>query len=142
VKYVLDTDHLSILQRPTSADYVILTGRMSQHPKTDFTASVVSFHEQTLGCHTRINKAKRPAEVIQGYELLKTILDMYAKSTVLPFDAAAAAALDGFTGVRLRRGIMDRRIAAIAVCRKLILLTRNVSDFAGISGLVVEDWTV
>lgn len=142
MKYLLDSDHLSIIQRPNSAEYIILTARMSVHPTTDFCASVVSFNEQTLGGHTRLNRAKRSADLIRGYELLKDVLTVYAKSTVLPFDAAAAAALDGFKGLKLRCGMMDRRIAAIAVCRKLVLLTRNTSDFAGIPGLVVEDWTV
>lgn len=142
MRYLLDTDHLSILQRPSSADYVILTGRMDQHPKTDFAASVVSFHEQSLGCHTRVNGAKRPAEVIRGYELLKTVLDVYARSTILPFDVAAAAVFDGLASLQIRAGTMDRRIAAIAACRQLILLTRNRAHFAGVPGLVVEDWTV
>jgi tRNA(fMet)-specific endonuclease VapC len=115
---------------------------MSAHPVTDFCASVVSFHEQALGAHARLNKAKRPADLIRGYELLMEVLKCYAKSTVLPFDAAASATLDGFKRLRLKCGVMDQRIAAIAVCRKLTLLSRNTSDFAGISALVIEDWTV
>jgi len=117
VKYLLDTDHLSILERQSSAEYVILTARMDQHPVTDFATSVVSFHEQTLGCHTRVNRAKRPAEVLRGYELFKTVLDLYSSSTVLPFDAAAAAAFDGLAALQIRAGTMDRRIAAIVICR-------------------------
>ena len=142
MKYLLDSDHLSILQRPSSPEYVILTGRMDHHPTTDFAASVVSFHEQTLGCHARVNRARRPAEVLRGYELFKTVLDQYSSSTVLPFDAAAAAVFDGLAGLQIRAGTMDRRIPAIAVCRHLILLTRHRTHFAGIPGLVVEDWTV
>jgi tRNA(fMet)-specific endonuclease VapC len=141
VKYLLDSDHLSILQRPSSAEYVILTGRMDQHRATDFATSVVSFHEQTLGCHARLNRARRPADVVRGYDLLTTVLDLYSSSTVLPFDAAAASAFDGLAGVQSRAGTMDRRIAAIAVCRRLILLSRNRAHFGGIPGLVVEDWT-
>jgi tRNA(fMet)-specific endonuclease VapC len=142
VKYLLDSDHLSILQRPSGAEYLILSSRMDQHAAMDFAASVVSFHEQSVGCHARLNQAKRPDDLIRSYQLLQAVLEAYAASTVLPFDAAAAAALDGFKGLRLRCGIMDRRIAAIAVCRKLVLLTRNTSDFSGIPSLVIEDWTV
>jgi tRNA(fMet)-specific endonuclease VapC len=142
VKYLLDTDHLSILQRRSSAEYVILTSRMAPHPTTDFTASVVSFHEQSLGCHTRLNRAKRPGDVIRGYELFRAVLELYSTSTVLPFDAAAASTLDGFSSLRIRGGTMDRRIAAIAVSRNLVLLTRNRSHFVAVPGLVVEDWTV
>jgi tRNA(fMet)-specific endonuclease VapC len=142
VKYLLDSDHLSIIQRPSSAEYVILTSRMAAHPVTDFCASVVSFHEQALGAHSRLNKAKRRADLIRGYELLLDVLKCYARSTDLPFDAAASTVLDGFKGLRLKCGVMDQRIAAIAVCWELTLLSRNTSDFAGIPGLVVEDWTV
>jgi len=110
VKYLLDSDHLSIIQRPNSAEYVILTTRMPVHPTADFCASVVSFHEQALGAHNRLNRAKQPADLIRGYELLKDVLACYAKSTVLPFDAAAAAALGGFKGLRLRCGVMHRRM--------------------------------
>lgn len=36
---------------------------------------------------------------------------------------------------------MDLKIAAIAIAKKAILLTRNLSDFQNISNLKVEDWT-
>jgi tRNA(fMet)-specific endonuclease VapC len=70
------------------------------------------------------------------------VLELYASSTVSPFDAAAASAFDAFSGLRIRGGIMDQRIAAIAVARNLVLLTRNRTHFTGIPGLIVEDWTV
>ena len=43
-------------------------------------------------------------------------------------------------GVRI--STMDLRIAAIAISRNLVLLTRNVSDFSKVPGLIIEDWTV
>ncbi len=45
MKYLLDTDHLSILQRQTGQDYINISARMAQYPLSDFTVSSVTFHE-------------------------------------------------------------------------------------------------
>ena len=44
--HVLDTDHLSILQRPGGADYAMLIMNLSHHADTEIGVSVVSLHEQ------------------------------------------------------------------------------------------------
>ncbi|WP_197047387.1 type II toxin-antitoxin system VapC family toxin [Planktothrix serta] len=54
MKYLLDTDHLSILQRQTGKDYSNLSTRMAQYSLSDFAVSIVTFHEQMLGCHAYI----------------------------------------------------------------------------------------
>ncbi|MFN9773668.1 MAG: PIN domain-containing protein [Burkholderiales bacterium] len=61
---------------------------------------------------------------------------------VVPFDAAAAAA---YGPVRLasrdrRRDALDRMIAAHALALDVALVTSNVADFAGCSGLRIENW--
>jgi len=43
---------------------------------------------------------------------------------------------------RLQLATMDARIAAIALSRQLILLTRNLRDFGKVPELMIEDWTV
>ncbi|MBW4555000.1 MAG: hypothetical protein KME59_03505 [Trichormus sp. ATA11-4-KO1] len=57
MKYLLDTDHLSILQRQAGQDYTSLSTRMAHYPLSDFAVSTVTFHEQVLGSHT-YNKQK------------------------------------------------------------------------------------
>lgn len=46
MKYLLDKDHLSILQRQTRKDYENLFTRMTRYPVSDFAVSTVTFHEQ------------------------------------------------------------------------------------------------
>ena len=140
--YLLDTDHISVLQQPSGSAYATLSARIAQHPPADLALSVVSFHEQVLGCHTYIGRARTSADFVRGYGMLGRLLSDYAAISVLPFDSAAAAAFDGLVARRVRVGTMDLRIAAIALAGGLVLVTRNVSDFRQVPGLVVEDWTV
>ncbi|AFZ15221.1 PilT protein domain protein [Crinalium epipsammum PCC 9333] len=142
MKYLLDTDHISFLQRRSSSEFNRLTMRMAQYSIADFALSVVSFHEQVLGAHDFINRAKTNADTIRGYTLLLEILQGFATAPVLPFDTEAIALFDALRGQGVRVSTMDLRIAAIAISRNLVLLTRNVSDFSKIPGLVTENWTL
>jgi tRNA(fMet)-specific endonuclease VapC len=142
VKYLLDTDHISFLQRRSGSEFSRLAVRMAQHPITDFALSIVSFHEQILGAHNFINRARTNTDMIRGYTLLLETLQGFATAPVLPFDAGAIALFDELRRQRVRVSTMDLRIAAIAMSHNLMLLTRNVSDFSKVPGLVTEDWTV
>jgi tRNA(fMet)-specific endonuclease VapC len=68
MKYLLDTDHLSILQRQVGKDYANLSTRMTHYPRSDFAVSTVTFHEQMLGCHTYVNRARNLDDVVKGYD--------------------------------------------------------------------------
>jgi tRNA(fMet)-specific endonuclease VapC len=115
--------------------------RLAQYPPTDLACSIISFHEQILGCHTYISQARRTDDVVQGYGMLAQVLQDFTEALVIPFDAAAAVVFEGLVGQRVRVGTMDLRIAAIALSREMVLVTRNTSDFRRISGLRIEDWT-
>jgi tRNA(fMet)-specific endonuclease VapC len=142
VIYLLDTDHITFLQEHSSPEYAVLALRMSQHRLEDFGCSVVNLHEQTLGANNFVNKAKTTAEIIRGYEIFSEILETYGILEVLPFDVRATAVFATLKLAKIRVGTMDLRLAAIALSRGLILLTRNKKDFSKVPGLVIEDWTV
>ena len=141
MRFVLDTDHISILQRKAGTGFVPLSLRMAAHPFDEFAVSIVSFHEQVIGSHAYINGARRPSDVIRGYAILGRVIREFTEMPVLLFDQTAAARFDDLASRRLRVATMDLRIASIALARGLILLTRNVRDFARVPGLVTEDWT-
>jgi tRNA(fMet)-specific endonuclease VapC len=142
VKFLLDTDHISILQQQSGPEFAALAARIAQHQPADLGFSIVSFHEQLLGCHTYISRAPTPAEVVRGYGMLGRALRDFATAPVLPFDAAAAAVFSGLLAQRVRLATMGLRIAAIALSQGLTLLTRNVRDFRRAPGLITQDWTV
>ncbi len=62
----MDTDHLSILQRQTGQDYINLSTRMAHYSLAYFAVSTVTFHEQILGSHTYINRARNLDDMVKG----------------------------------------------------------------------------
>lgn len=143
MKYLFDTDHISFLQRPSSAQFRVITARMGLCPSTDLAFSFVSLHEQFQGVHAWINRAKSHKDVVDGYGLLEEVYRSFSiVSVLLSFDAAAAAVFDSLVQARVRVSTMDLRIAAIALSRGLTVLTRDTRDFSKVPGLVTDDWTV
>lgn len=143
MRYLLDTDHLSVLQRQTGDAYINLSARMSQYTLEDFVISIITFHEQLLGSHTYINQARNTNDLLEGYDRMKRLLESFIVfPSVLPFDREAAMIFDNLQNQRIRASTMDLRIASIALSRSLILLTRNQRDFEKIPDLVAQDWTV
>jgi tRNA(fMet)-specific endonuclease VapC len=60
---------------------------------------------------------------------------------VIGFDDLAATTFQDFKSRKIKLATMDLRIAAIAITKQVILLTRNHKDFAKVPGLTIEDWT-
>ena len=119
-----------------------MSARIVLQPLTDLAFSIISFHEQVLGCQTYLARARNAADVVRGYRMLERVLDAFATAQVLPFDVTAAGKLDTLLVQRTRVGTMDLRIAAISLRHNLVLLTRNSRDFSRVPGLVIQDWTI
>ncbi len=141
MKFLLDTDHISILQWRSGSEYSTLAARLAHEPPDDLAFCIVSFHEQVLGCNSYIARARAPANLVRGYRMFEHVLSAFSAAAVLPFDAAAAAVFEGLVADRVRIATMDLRIAAIALSQNLTLVTRNGRDFNKVPGLSIEDWT-
>lgn len=139
--YLLDTDHITIIQSRTEPEFGHLMMAMMQYPPAAFHVSIVSFHEQVLGWHNYLQKAKSPEGFSRGYSMFESLIRDFSAMHVLPFDRAAIDRFDSLRAARVRIATMDLRIAATALERGFTVLTRNLVDFEQVPGLVVEDWT-
>jgi tRNA(fMet)-specific endonuclease VapC len=138
--HLLDTDHISIMERQ-GAEYAVILANLARHADDEVGVSVVSVQEQARGCLNLINQAGTPPQLLRGYDLLFRVIDFFRDFVLVPFDAAALAEYDRLSALKLRVKTMDLRIAAIARSRGLTVVTRNLSDFARVPNLKVEDWT-
>jgi tRNA(fMet)-specific endonuclease VapC len=139
---IFAADHLSVLQRQAGQDFRNLSTRMARYPLSDFAVSTVTFHEQMLGSHAYINRARNLNDVVKGYEMMARLVTDFQVLPLISFDADAATTFARLQSQRIQLAKMDARIAAIALFRGLILLTRNHRDFGKVAGLSSEDWTV
>jgi tRNA(fMet)-specific endonuclease VapC len=138
---VLDTDHISLLERGNSRAARDLLSRLSKLPPEEVATTIISYEEQTRGWFAYMAKAHTVPQQIEAYRRLLRHLENYRTVFVVPFDEAAAVVLQDLRRMRVRVGTMDLRIAAIVLSRGATLLSRNLADFRKVPGIRVEDWT-
>lgn len=133
IRYLLDTCVLSepVARHPNRAAVARIQARQAEIA----TATPV-MHELWFGCERMSSSRKR--------DLLAAYLDALSALPVLSYDSLAArrhaeerARLEAIGQVPC---FVDGQIAAIAEVNGLVLVTRNVRDFARFCDLEVEDW--
>ena len=139
--YLLDTDHIVIIQQRAEPEFNRLSVRMSGRSAEDFFAPIISFHEEVQGWNAYIGRGKKAADLVKGYARLEKILGDFSKARIASFDETAAGQFESLRKQRVRIGTMDLRIAAIALVHGYTLLSRNLVDFEKVPGLIVQDWT-
>jgi tRNA(fMet)-specific endonuclease VapC len=137
--YILDTDHLSLIQRGDPSGQKILT-RLSS-AQTPFATTIVTYEEQSRGWLDHLSRAKTIDAQVQAYQLLQAHVLHYRRIDILEFTANAAQEYRQLRKALPRLGAMDLKIGAIALTRSAIVLTRNQRDFSLIPGLTIEDWS-
>jgi tRNA(fMet)-specific endonuclease VapC len=138
---VLDTDHLSVLERSDQPGSGALRARLAHLPPVEVVTTITNYEEQMRGWMTYLARARSVAHQVEAYRRLLQHLDNYRRIPVLVFDEAAAIVFQRLQRARLRIGAMDLKIAAIVVSRDATFLSRNLTDFRQVPGLQAEDWT-
>jgi tRNA(fMet)-specific endonuclease VapC len=138
--YLLDTDHISLIQRGTAAGKAVLL--RSNRTNQPLATTVVTYEEQMRGWLDMLARATKFDAQVQAYRFLHQHAINYQGITIIPFDAIAIEEYHRLRKVYPRLGKMDLKIAAIAITQRARLLTRNQRDFGQISNLSSEDWTL
>src|SRR4051812_35357146 len=112
--FLLDTDHLGIIQRQTEPEFSRLWPRISRENPRAFFVSIVTFHEQILGWSAYLNRARGTDGVVRAYRMFERILADFSVAQILSFDQSAADLFDRLRAKRVRIATMDLRIASIA----------------------------
>ncbi|NEP09132.1 MAG: type II toxin-antitoxin system VapC family toxin [Symploca sp. SIO2C1] len=138
--YLLDTDHLSLIQRNGQEGRRILA-RLATVEEAEVAVTIITYEEQVRGRLGVISRAKTLEEQLLAYQWLQQLSDNYRSIVIMPFNRAAGLEYQHLRKTYPRLGNMDLKIAAIYLVKNAILLTRNTSDFGQIKELQIEDWS-
>jgi len=138
--YILDTDHLSLIQRNGIEGKRILS-RLAAIQEVEVAVTVITYEEQVRGRLSLLSRAKSPDEELFAYQGLQQLVTDYRFIVILPFNRTAMQEHQRLRKTYPRLGNMDLKIAAIALTTNAVLLTRNESDFRKIVELQTENWS-
>jgi tRNA(fMet)-specific endonuclease VapC len=133
VRYLLDTDSLSYLFR----DEGNIAKRLRPLTPADVGLPAPVLYESRYGMLRLTSGARRTA-------LLAALDRAIDTMDVVPFDAAAAEAAARARTLLEASGLgigpIDIQIAGIALAKSATLVTRNISEFSRVAGLLIENW--
>jgi tRNA(fMet)-specific endonuclease VapC len=138
--YLLDTDHISLIQRGGAEGQRILA-KLTNFREDEIGVTVITYEEQIKGWLKALSAAKRREETAFGYLGLKQTARDFCSIEILSFDLAAIAQYENLRATYRRLGQNDLKIAAIVLTHNATLLTRNQKDFGQIQGVKIEDWS-
>ena len=136
--YILDTDHISLLQQKN----VTVWKRMRQIDVEDRAVTVISAAEQIQGRMAVIAKAKSEADAAKGLDRLTETIRFYQTVQILLYGVPATALFEQLRRSKVRISTQDLRIASITLSLGATLVTRNRRDFVQVPGLSIADWSV
>lgn len=138
---ILDTDHMTVLERGGMAAYS-LELRLAQVPPGEIATTIIAYEEQMHGWLSQAAEANtNPQKIAAAYEFLHLHIETYRTARIFGFDHHASAEFERLRQVGIRIATKDLRIAAICISLEATLLTRNLKHFRQVPGLNAEDWS-
>ena len=135
ITYLADTNIVAEIMRPQPAAAVKTAWQTHDH---ELAISAVSWHELLVGTRRLPHSKRRTAYEKFLYKYLQK------QAIILPYNQAAAEWHADERARLMQVGktpsFPDGQIAAVAATNNLILVTRNVVDFADFAGLTIENW--
>ncbi len=138
---ILDTDHVSFLQHPDSAEGQTLTRHLRASPDRDIATTVITVEEQLRGWLQVIARYRDLRQQAGYYDRLIEFIRFFGSWKILPVRDASVQAFRGLRTIGAPIAATDLKIAAICLAHGATLLSRNARDFQRVAGLHVEDWT-
>lgn len=137
IRWLLDTDHVSLLERGQPA----LRSRLEAIPPESIAISVITVEEMIRGRLAILSRRSSGASRVHAYAKLLETVRFCCSVPVVPFDEEVEGEFEALRAQKIRIGSQDLRIAATARVRGLNLVTRNRGDFEQVPSLSVEDWS-
>lgn len=136
LRYLLDTNALAEpVKARLNAEFM---ARLASH-RDECAIASVTWHEALYGIARLPPGVRRQGLHRYMHEVVAPTLP------ILPYDEPAAAWHAEMRAQRERLGrplaFADGQIAAIAHVRGLVVVTANISDFDGLDGVLVENWS-
>jgi hypothetical protein len=135
LSYLIDRDVLSELRRKTPSARVVAW--ISQRPPATLYISVLTFGEIRKGIDGLADEARR----MKLLDWLQTDLPAFFTGRILPVDAQVTDRWGRMVAAAGRPlPAIDSLLAATALAHDLILVSRNVKDFAGLPVQIINPW--
>jgi tRNA(fMet)-specific endonuclease VapC len=141
VRYVLDTDHISLFLGGQINVQARLRSEMAHTAIT-----IVSVQEVFNGWVGRLNRADAESQQIRAYTKLNGAMQFFQSMEVMNYDETASQIyqhlIQSDRQLAKRRIEKDMRIASIALSQGATIVTRNRRDFELVLDLAIEDWSI
>lgn len=135
--WVLDTDALTFWLRGRES----IAARIAATPPQQLAVTIITVEEVLGRWYTQIRQARDDQQLARAYQALHEALEFFRSIRILPFNLPEIRRYRQLRTQHRRIGTNDLHIAAIVLEQQAILVTRNTTDFADISGLQLEDWS-